>query len=191
MNRTLQPIETEYSGVVFRSKTEAVFARCLDLAGAPWTYEPVYSRPREYEIQPKDIPPGMEIEGESWTPDFRISIPNKWRHRPGKFLNFTEAIIELKPKEPTDSYIKTTAEKYFRLLDYYEQEIAPLIIMWGMWDGDVDCWFFPFPPDDWIHWSEMISRLGSCPERWRPVWNLVGSISYDWRGAISHRFDLK
>lgn len=38
--KDLTPRRTQYKGIVFRSKSEAVFARSLDLVGMPWLYEP-------------------------------------------------------------------------------------------------------------------------------------------------------
>jgi len=35
-----KPIQTEYKGIVFSSKSEAVFARTLDIANAMWVYHP-------------------------------------------------------------------------------------------------------------------------------------------------------
>lgn len=51
MNRTLSikdPIPTQYRGVVFKSKSEAIFARALDLAGCLWEYEPEHSKAGDY-----------------------------------------------------------------------------------------------------------------------------------------------
>jgi hypothetical protein len=55
-----RPIPTEYKGVRFRSKSEAVFARTLDLVvgrNLTWTYEPKGHKghPWDFEIQ-LDIP---------------------------------------------------------------------------------------------------------------------------------------
>lgn len=38
--KTKKAIPTEYRGVRFRSKSEAMLARCFDIAGIFWNYEP-------------------------------------------------------------------------------------------------------------------------------------------------------
>lgn len=70
---------TEYKGVRFRSKSEATFARTLDIAGTDWAYEP----------QPEE-------GGHSW--DFLI-----W---PGRLSSHCfPTMVEYKPSRPTDTYI--------------------------------------------------------------------------------------
>lgn len=41
---SMKPRPTEYLGIRFKSKTEAIFARCLDLKPRIWTYEPDWMR---------------------------------------------------------------------------------------------------------------------------------------------------
>lgn len=78
MNSTkMKPIPTEYAGVRFRSKSEAVFARCLDLAGWNWTYEPSGT---------------SHLCEHAW--DFAV-----WQR--GKQSSY----IEYKPSEPTRTYV--------------------------------------------------------------------------------------
>jgi hypothetical protein len=192
MMKTLQPIETEYCGVTFRSKTEAVFARCMDLVGAPWTYEPAYYDPPEYTPLPEGVD---EFDPDCWTPDFLIGIPNSWRFHAGCRRQYFNAVIEVKPSEPTMSYVTTVADKYQRMFLLHEQETTPLIILWGMWDNDPDAWFFPFPPDSWIQFSEAKSRLGRGHsifiKNWRPFSALIAYLAGSWDEARSYRFDLK
>ncbi len=40
MNQSYQAVQTEYKGIVFRSKLEAKTAQILDIFGMPWKYEP-------------------------------------------------------------------------------------------------------------------------------------------------------
>lgn len=85
------PIPTEYRGVRFRSKSEAIFARALELR----KYTTL-----EYE------PRGFEVGG--WCPDF-------WAVAQGTNNFITSLFIEYKPTSVTDSYKESLAEK-FRLL---------------------------------------------------------------------------
>jgi len=103
---SLKPRVTEYKGVRFRSKSEAVFARCLDLAGADWMYEPFDGR---------DDPPGehkwdflvfMELAdlpyvrcGEHW---FRVDRPS--------YTTVEPWFIELKPRLPSATYFDVLAK---------------------------------------------------------------------------------
>jgi len=44
------PKQTEYNGTVFQSKSEAVLARCFDVAGRNWTYHPTTSDAHEWDF---------------------------------------------------------------------------------------------------------------------------------------------
>lgn len=84
MNHTPRP--TEYAGTRFRSKSEAVFARCLELSGYTWEYEP------------------GEVAGHSW--DFLIDRKHLCGRDQERFV-----FIEYKPSEPTASYIDSLTER--------------------------------------------------------------------------------
>lgn len=79
---------TEYKGIVFRSKSEAIVARGFDLAGALWWYEP-------YMFECSD----------GYVPDFLVTH----KYVDPRFGN-TEIIrilfVEYKPSTPTDTYIE-------------------------------------------------------------------------------------
>lgn len=82
------PRPTEYCGVVFRSKCEAIFARNLDLRGfSQWNYEP-------------QISPG-------WNPDFWAIQKMKTMQR-----GFLSWIIEYKPESATETYKNETAKRF-------------------------------------------------------------------------------
>lgn len=91
----IPPLEarpTEYAGIVFRSKSEAVLARALDLhpgCAGNWVYEPE-----------------MFATSDGWKPDFyfRMVLSD----------SIWSGIVEYKPSPPTETY---TA----RLKQYYEQ----------------------------------------------------------------------
>lgn len=73
----MRAVKTEYRNVVFRSKSEAIFARCLDLAGSAWQYEP------------KDA---IHQCKHRW--DFIVCIQDKY-----------PIYLEYKPSEPTRTYV--------------------------------------------------------------------------------------
>jgi hypothetical protein len=106
----LIPRPTEYAGVRFRSKSEAVFARSLDLAGIKWLYEPFSQIPN---------PPGDH----SW--DFLlfataikagIASWNEYKfHVPGVSFYESDAwFVEFKPARPNDTYLLELGERTFR-----------------------------------------------------------------------------
>jgi hypothetical protein len=111
--RIQQAIPTEYAGVKYASKSEAIFARCLDLAGQQ--HEPQYNYCRH-----------------AW--DFRVIKPKKWVQSwadgvwsaaaawPEEWAD--SLLIEYKPSTPTWTYIDNLMAK---------MKTAPTesIIVWG------------------------------------------------------------
>ena len=77
---------TDYAGTRFRSKSEAIVARAMDLADIEWVYEP------------------DEFDG--YTPDFSVnlSVPG-WSCLPLSYL------IEYKPSKPSDAYMENLGKK--------------------------------------------------------------------------------
>lgn len=84
-----EPIPTQYRGVRFRSKSEAIFARALELRGYDvWEYEPA-----RYVVN-------------DWTPDF-FAVGQK--RSPQLVVSL---IIEYKPAGVTDAYKERLAENF-------------------------------------------------------------------------------
>ncbi len=84
----LTPRPTEYKGIVFRSKSEAMFARWLDLSRGE--HEGFIYEPRCCMIG-------------NWKPDFL-----RWGvhvYESGRLPCLTYEVIEYKPSRPTDTYI--------------------------------------------------------------------------------------
>ena len=80
--KTLEATPTEYKGIRFRSKSEAIFARALDLTpDLLWEYEPV------------------ETES-GWKPDFRVDDYFGPDH------TVLSSLVEYKPSRPTDTYMR-------------------------------------------------------------------------------------
>ena len=74
----MDAIKTEYKRIIFDSKSEAVFARTLDLGGHQWSYHP------------------PEHCGHVWDfLVFRVHMGNKSE----------QILVEYKPKMPTDTYV--------------------------------------------------------------------------------------
>lgn len=94
MNYEARP--TEYKGITFRSKSEAIVARGFDIAGALWKYEP--------EILDAN---GENIFKDGYKPDFFVV------HGNGNGL--MQYYVEYKPKEPTSVYVKELYERFIKL----------------------------------------------------------------------------
>jgi hypothetical protein len=103
--------KTEYKGVVYRSKCEAMFAKWLELhlktrgaIGSGFVYEPV----------------GM-IALAGWTPDFvAFEISNPSEHTLSGLPCLAYTIIEYKPSRPTQTYVIEFAERCKALFEQWE-----------------------------------------------------------------------
>lgn len=106
----LKATPTEYRGICFRSKSEAVFARCLDLAGwGFWEYEP-----------------DCGVGGHTW--DFCISGPGTGsrKDRYGNY-HFSTIYIEYKPSQPTETYCDNLTEAVRSQMCKSVEGIFPLL----------------------------------------------------------------
>jgi hypothetical protein len=136
----LQAVQTEYKGVVFRSKSEAILARNFDLNNAFWIYEPK----------------GL-TQGDLWIPDF-------WLIWPKQITGFWSIILEYKPRTPTDTFKKRLAERFCEVKktmphsgmllfvgDAFQEDSKKYVEEWASW----------LPGDGWGMWSncEFMSKL--------------------------------
>ena len=102
MIEKLKPTPTEYMGVKFRSKSEAIFAFHLEEAGWHWNYESKTAS----EIHP-------------W--DFELVYHFKKTLKSGMFCCSTiNRFVECKPSKPTESYIQNLREK---ILKHFNERI--------------------------------------------------------------------
>lgn len=98
-----EAVETEYRGIRFRSKSEAMFALWIDLVDGPlrdWQYEPRIDGPHEFSI------------------DFQIV----WVETDGETLDAWTQYWEYKPAKPTKTYIASRKKKWERLLGWGHKE---------------------------------------------------------------------
>lgn len=111
---SLEARPTEYAGVVFRSKSEAVLARALDLhpeCGGNWVYEPE-----------------MFKTSDGWKPDFYFRL--------GTSDGIWSGIIEYKPSAPTETYVKRLKQYYDELRQNKELGVFGFGLMIGNpWSG--------------------------------------------------------
>ena len=98
----MKPLETNYSGITFRSRAEARWAVFFDKMNWKWDYED-----QGYELH----------SGKRYLPDFKISLPDK-----------AEWYVEVKP----DSFDKHEHEEYMKKLQEFSEESGTdLIILDG------------------------------------------------------------
>ena len=91
--KRLQAQLTEYNGIVYRSKSEAMFARWLELEQFNFYYEPEF------------------LEVDAYVPDFLT-----WRFVPGSLASVQMGVIEYKPRMPTSAYIEKWYSRSIRVL---------------------------------------------------------------------------
>lgn len=125
MATELKARPTEYKGIRFRSKSEAVFARCLDLSpvASGWIYEPFT---------------GMDVPHQ-W--DFSVVVEehcicHACRQHTSKTKHL---LIELKPSEPTRTYIDELIGKTRETAETRKAEgiREDTYIVWGSpWERD-------------------------------------------------------
>jgi hypothetical protein len=84
----MKAIPTEYRGVRFRSKSEAILARCFDIAGWLWLYEPKSNFEGDQPI----------LNVHSW--DFLIENQSDF-----------QILVEYKPTKPTNQYAENLISK--------------------------------------------------------------------------------
>jgi hypothetical protein len=102
------PRKTEYKGIVFKSKSEAIVARSMDLAGCLWRYEPIETLCQDGYIL-----------------DFWIVIPQKLL---ADNIGFHTVFMEYKPSKPTDTYCN---ELYDRVRSLKSTIIKSLWVLYG------------------------------------------------------------
>lgn len=92
------PRITEYKGIVFRSKSEAICARAFDLCDCKVEYEPEY------------------LGINNWIPDFKITRKNEI------------SIVEYKPAPVTETYLKFLQQNFISLLIKYPKYEFGLLV---------------------------------------------------------------
>lgn len=123
---TIEARPTEYSGVVFRSKSEAIMARCFELAGFNWYYEVAH-----------------EACPDGWEPDFTtLKVVALSPRR----IHTLTSVWEFKPRMPTNTYLEKL-EKDFAL--FWRKNYAVYLIVADPFDDSSSRQIFEFD-HEWI-----------------------------------------
>lgn len=105
--QTIKARRTEYKGIVYRSKSEAMFARYLELVAQEDTDRGVIYEPK-----------GFDVDG--WRPDFLQWDVFTGSLQGHEIPHISYRLIEYKPSKPTTTYIKEfqkRCESILRRLD--------------------------------------------------------------------------
>jgi hypothetical protein len=98
------PVPTEYKGTVYRSKSEAMFARFLELSGEDFFYEPQHELFETFKFD--FITFCTDTPGRNSNNGFHFFFPQ-----------FTACIVEYKPKKPTATYVELFMSKSTELIE--------------------------------------------------------------------------
>lgn len=123
MKTVMQPTKTEYKGIVFDSKSEAVFARALDEAGNHWVYHPAIHCDHEWDFLV--FPYGKEVRRS------QVLVGNKFYADPRSFPSKPPVLVEYKPSEPTMTYVRNLTKQMI---------VKPFnsVVVWGNpWAGPI------------------------------------------------------
>jgi hypothetical protein len=167
----MDAIKTEYNGIVFDSKSEAVFARTLDLGGHRWIYHP------------------PEHCGHVW--DFLV-----FRAHMGS--EPMPIFVEYKPQMPTNTYVDELTDK---MRPDPKESIVVWGNPWDGVDRSIDgpqeCCYRVYPifcsygKYGWGDFIRLMDNGGDWPTSYRhPTWEVLGITEAMAQEAKSFRFDL-
>jgi hypothetical protein len=186
------PKRTEYKGIVFDSKAEAVFARTLDIGGHDWVYHPLPHCGHEWDflVFPTHTVAAhgnLRVGGQHYRSKKTVSHP---RSKP--------MLVEYKPSMPTNTYVDNLTEQM-------RADPIESIVVWGNpWDGadcsidgPSECCYRIYPifsshaKYGWGDFIRLGDNGGDYPTSWRhPTWPILGITEYMAQEAKGFRFDL-
>lgn len=133
MKKTLKARPTEYRGIVYKSKCEAMFARYLELSVPDTlrTYARYNREPNYQSVTPNHCgyvyePAGFEVG--DWVPDFVAFwslMPNTNFQLPSMIYE----VIEYKPSKPTETYLDEFSARVLAVQALLRQMIGKAEVM--------------------------------------------------------------
>lgn len=202
MKTAMQPTRTQYKGIVFDSKSEAVFARTLDLAGNEWIYHPLAHCGHEWDFLAfrSDVVyenPVRATLGDNCSGGTFKDYSSKTIQRQVFGLRRDPVLIEYKPTIPTMTYVENLIKKM-------RSNPFNSVIVWGNpWSGipenglDRHCSYQVYPifcNDNSFGWGDFnpMSDSGrnepvSCRHNASDQFDITEKIVKE---ALSFRFDL-
>ena len=157
-------IPTNYKGVTYRSKSEAIFAKALDLffssrsdLQGSYCYEPI-----DWWIAPMD-----------YTPDFDLVVKmEKDNHR-------STTLIEYKPSEPSSSYLHRLEKIAYKAHELAVERMIPDFAVWLAYGNAYDDYLTILEYD--IHVRAFFQYRDDFSDK----------LLHCMRQAKSYRFDIK
>ena len=135
-----QARQTEYKRVVYRSKSEAMFAACLDYMGVRFEYEPEWLRVG------------------NWIPDFAI-----FGNYPGYRWNLW--VVEYKPADPTSQYLDEMEGNFRKLSERFPDLFTLAAVMCGsMFESCLArhvAWRFQDGEFSQVQWQQLMPQFVS------------------------------
>lgn len=161
---TMQARPTEYKGVCYRSKSEAMFAMWLDITGRHNAYHGCgRNGAHGFEYEPERF----AVDG--WRPDFY-----RWYVKKTSQITLIHEAIEYKPTRPSDAYIDELGVRFDKMSK--QVDLTHMLYYGSIYDIGNEGIIFFLCKDDEIEIRESKSRWLS------PKW-LVDDI-------VNYRFDL-
>ncbi|WP_026463509.1 hypothetical protein [Adhaeribacter aquaticus] len=168
MEKTIQATPTEYKGIIFRSKTEAILARCWDI----FNEQNDSNITVHYEYEPKSL-----LLPDGYVPDFAVTT---WY---GDIKKSILMIIELKPCAVTETYKRKLGKRFDAILSIMGQSRIPMGFLQEVRMELFTCNFFE---DNHINTSQVYQNgRFSAPHELRS-----GELDCI-QQAKSYRFDLQ
>lgn len=189
----MNPIRTEYKGIAFDSKAEAVFARTLDLAGHDWVYHPEKHCGHEWDFL---VFPTHVLR---WYQSAFIGR-KQYVSKKAKYIKTASKpmLVEYKPSMPTNTYV-------VNLTEMMRQDPFESIVVWGNpWDGvdtsiddSSECCYCVYPifsshaKYGWGDFDPVADNGNDYPISWRHnTFDVLGINESMAQEAKRYRFDL-
>jgi len=168
-NTKFKPKPTEYKGIVFDSKSEAIFARALDLSGAEWKYHPPQHCGHEWDF----------LVSSSTRPE----IPTLIEYKPSMPTNtYVDQLLKMMSKNPRESIVV-----WGNTWDGVDSKI----------DGPNDCCYRVYPiyssygKYGWGDFIRLADNGGNWPTSYRhDTYGVLGISEEMAQEARLFRFDL-
>lgn len=169
-----QARKTEYKGVVFDSKSEAIFARLLDLHGVPWEgRHPIRHDFHDWDFLVWTYAVRCVVLGDPLQNGQRENATACWH---GEHIEPT--LIELKPSRPTVTYLNN-------LVRQHSGQPIRKVVVWGSpfeesEDGIIYRAIPIFPLGEWSLEDDSLLKD-----------EIAGMDEIHLNDALSYRFDLQ
>lgn len=192
----VQPVPTQYRNTVFRSKSEAVFARALDLSPLKlrWWYEPDHHASHNWDFEV--LRPQYDHCCECGAYPLRCEKCSAPYASTARWV-----LLEFKPAEPTTQYVDNLTEKARPVVESAKTRMDSYVVWGSPWNGPVGispCSWIMYPifaSNGSFGWGDFIQRADNAEQYLYSSRHLIGDIlgitEEIAQEARRFRFDLK